>query len=152
MRKFTKKIFEENKLIPYSVNCNLTMKVKAENEGEAGYLSDRIIQSIEEVEDYRIVNIEEYISESKDIPKYLENWSIIDGYLQKNFELKDMNEAVKFVNNINTIANELKHHPQEIIINFNKVNIKVKTNATNDTTNKDYRFAERVDKMKKNKI
>jgi hypothetical protein len=43
----------------YKVDAQVELIIPAENEGEAGYLSDSILGSIEEQSDYTILNIEE---------------------------------------------------------------------------------------------
>lgn len=59
MRKFTKIIekLENGKF--YKTSANIELIVEAENEGEAGYLSDSILSSIKESYDYTIIDIEE---------------------------------------------------------------------------------------------
>jgi len=59
MKKFTKILENQNNEKFYEVSVELKLLVKAENEGEAGYLSDSILGSIEEQSDYAILNIEE---------------------------------------------------------------------------------------------
>lgn len=59
MKKFTKILENQNNEKFYEVSVELKLLVKAENEGEAGYLSDSILGSIEEQSDYTILNIEE---------------------------------------------------------------------------------------------
>lgn len=59
MRKFTKIIekLENGKF--YKTSANIELIIEAENEGEAGYISDSILSSIEDSYDYTILNIEE---------------------------------------------------------------------------------------------
>ncbi len=59
MRKFTKILENQNNEKFYEVSVELKLLIKAENEGEAGYISDSILGSIEEQSDYTILNIEE---------------------------------------------------------------------------------------------
>jgi hypothetical protein len=59
MKKFTKILENQNNERFYEISVELKLLVKAENEGEAGYLSDSILGSIEEQSDYTILNIEE---------------------------------------------------------------------------------------------
>ena len=59
MKKFTKILENQNNEKFYEVSVELKLLVKEENEGEAGYLSDSILGSIEEQSDYAILNIEE---------------------------------------------------------------------------------------------
>jgi hypothetical protein len=59
MKKFTKILENQNNERFYEVSVELKLLIKAENEGEAGYLSDSILGSIEDQSDYTILNIEE---------------------------------------------------------------------------------------------
>jgi hypothetical protein len=59
MKKFTKILENQNNEKFYEVSVELKLLIKAENEGEAGYISDSILGSIEEQSDYTILNIEE---------------------------------------------------------------------------------------------
>ena len=59
MKKFTKILENQDNERLYEVSVELKLLIKAENEGEAGYLSDSILGSIEEQSDYTILNIEE---------------------------------------------------------------------------------------------
>ena len=47
MKKFTKILENQNNEKFYEISVELKLLVKAENEGEAGYLSDSILGSIE---------------------------------------------------------------------------------------------------------
>lgn len=65
MKKFSK-ILESNGVRKYKVNANLELIIEAEDEGEAGYLTDSILGGIKEQFSYNIINIEEtneFISE-----------------------------------------------------------------------------------------
>jgi hypothetical protein len=59
MKKFTKVLENQDNERFYEISVELKLLIKAENEGEAGYLSDSILGSIEEQSDYTILNIEE---------------------------------------------------------------------------------------------
>lgn len=59
MKKFTKIVESQSIEKTYEVSVELKLLVKAENEGEAGYLSDSILGSIKEQSDFTILNIEE---------------------------------------------------------------------------------------------
>lgn len=59
MKKFTKIIEKLGNSKFYKASVNIELIIEAENEGEAGYLSDSILSSIKESYDYTILNIEE---------------------------------------------------------------------------------------------
>ena len=63
MKKFSK-ILESNTLKKYfKVECTLTLYLEADNDGEAGYLSDSILGSIKEQTDFSIMSIEDVSEE-----------------------------------------------------------------------------------------
>ncbi len=59
MKKFTKVLENQSNEKYYEISVELKLLVKAENEGEAGYISDSILGAIKEQSDYTIINIEE---------------------------------------------------------------------------------------------
>lgn len=59
MKKFTKILEEIENGRFFKVNAEVELIIPADNEGEAGYLSDSILASIENGADYRIINIDE---------------------------------------------------------------------------------------------
>lgn len=58
MKKFTI-ISENSKINKFKVSINLTLIINTEDEGEAGYISDSILSSIDNLHNYTILNIEE---------------------------------------------------------------------------------------------
>ena len=66
MKKFTKVLENQNNEKYFEVSVELKLLVKAENEGEAGYLSDSILGGIKEQIDFTISNIEEVSKDSID--------------------------------------------------------------------------------------
>lgn len=69
MKKFTKVLENANSRKFYKTSATIELLIEAENEGEAGYLSDSILSSIEESTDYTIIEIEESekLKESNDV-------------------------------------------------------------------------------------
>ncbi|MEN9626736.1 MAG: hypothetical protein RL557_1064 [archaeon] len=77
----------------------------------------------------------------------LKKWDIIDGKLTKRYLFKDFKEAMKFVNQIAVIAEKMNHHPG-IFISYNKVTLTIFTHEENKLTNKDFRLAKEIDRIK----
>ena len=149
MRKFTKILENIAEQKYFEIKAEVTLVVKAENEGEAGYLADSILGGIEEQTDFIVQNISE-ISE-EDFKKQFEsnqmdNWNESGGYLQKSFEFKDFKEALDFINKVGMISESMNHHP-EIINNYNKVHLKLKTHDKNQITELDHKMAKKVDDL-----
>ena len=68
MKKFSKIVENSENQKLYKVKASIELMVPAENEGEAGYISDSTLSGTEYTYDYVILNIEETtqdISESK---------------------------------------------------------------------------------------
>ena len=59
MRKFTKILENIAEQKYFEIKAEVTLVVKAENEGEAGYLADSILGGIEEQTDFIVQNISE---------------------------------------------------------------------------------------------
>lgn len=78
MRKFSK-IQESNKENEYVVKATIELVVEAENEGEAGYIADDTLGSLETVDTYDIINIDKKIiglKESKETDLTPRQWRI----------------------------------------------------------------------------
>lgn len=88
----------------------------------------------------------------KKIRKVFENdepnrdWKIKDRFLRREFVFNSFLEALGFVNEVARIAEELNHHP-DIIWNYTKVKIKMKTYDVDQITEKDYDLANRIDEL-----
>jgi len=111
MNTFTKLVerIESSKI--YKVSSYLVLKVTAENEGEAGYKSDSIIEGIDEYDSHIINNIEEInkfddnLNENKLIdildmlrkmPKELSPEERIQRAWKEKFEDKEVSQDDKF--------------------------------------------------------
>lgn len=76
-----------------------------------------------------------------------QNWIEIDGKLCRDFEFSDFNEALRFINKISVICEEMGHHP-EINWTYNKINLKLSTHDAGDIiTKKDIKLAELIDEV-----
>lgn len=63
MKKFSKILESSNNY--YKVEATIELLIQTENEGEAGYIADSILSSVENSSDYTIINIDRSnISES----------------------------------------------------------------------------------------
>ena len=73
MKKFTKLVLENENQRFYEVSCELKLLIKSDSEGEAGYMSDSILGSIDEQVDFKIENISEITKD--EYQQYFENVS-----------------------------------------------------------------------------
>lgn len=67
MNTFTKLVEKNETVKKYKVSSYLVLKINAESEGEAGYISDSIIESLENYDSHIINNIEEINSFDKNL-------------------------------------------------------------------------------------
>lgn len=57
MKKFSKIEESNSNDIDFIVQAKISLRIKASNEGEAGYLSDSILGSVKELENFEILII-----------------------------------------------------------------------------------------------
>jgi 4a-hydroxytetrahydrobiopterin dehydratase len=148
MKKFSKILENIAEQKYFEITAEITLLVKAENEGEAGYIGDSILGGIEEQSDFLIQDISELNEEKykKQFESFQTQWRESGGYLQKTFEFKDFREALDFINKVGIISESMNHHP-EIINNYNKVHLKLKTHDKNQITELDHKVAKKVDDL-----
>ncbi len=74
------------------------------------------------------------------------DWEKVNGkVLQKSWRFRDFKEALNFVNKVGGIAEELQHHPDISIKNYNEVIISTTTHNADVITEKDFALADRID-------
>ena len=77
----------------------------------------------------------------------IEDWTIIDGSLCKEFEFENFVKAIEFINKIAEIAEEQEHHP--VLTNsYNYLKIELKTHDINGISDKDFKLAKTIDDLK----
>ena len=146
MKRFTSILESSDKY--YKILVELELILKANNEGEASYLSDSIVSSIKGQSDFKIKSVEE---ETTDLKAKFENmntsdWSVINGKLQKIFTLDDFQKAIYFVNKIAKLAEEENHHP-EINIDHNTVIVRLFTKDQNKVSELDEQMSNKINKL-----
>jgi 4a-hydroxytetrahydrobiopterin dehydratase len=75
------------------------------------------------------------------------NWKTEEKYLEKEFAFSNFVEAVKFVNTIVPLAEEMDHHPDILIHSYKKVKVMLFTHSENKVTDKDYTLAKKIDEI-----
>lgn len=85
---------------------------------------------------------------NKTIEKIKSNWVIIGGYLCKTFYFKNNDEMFKFLNYVKKIIDEMKHNP-ELDVRENYVLVKLKTYVIDGISDKDRKFAKKIEEWKK---
>ena len=78
------------------------------------------------------------------IPK---NWNKEGNWLVRKYKFKNFLEALGFLNIVSTIAEELMHHPDFSLENYNQLTIKTTTHEKGKLTEKDFELAGRINKI-----
>ena len=71
-------------------------------------------------------------------------WSLSGSEIRREFRLKNFRQAMEFVNNVASIANEQDHHP-DIHISYNRVSLVLTTHKAGGLTLNDFILAARID-------
>jgi len=77
------------------------------------------------------------------------NWLLKDGRLCKQYQFKNFESVINFVNRLSSKINESDHHPK-MIINFNSLGIELFSFDENRITKKDLDMASYIDIAFKN--
>lgn len=84
--------------------------------------------------------------------KNLSEWILTNNQIQKDYILNDFSSAIKFVEQIANIAEEIDHHPDILIHNWNKVKIMISTHSEGGVTEKDFVLANRIEELINNNV
>ena len=71
-------------------------------------------------------------------------WSLGEKEITKEFRFGDFRQAVDFVNNVASIANDQDHHP-DIFISYNKVRLTLSTHKIGGLSMNDFIVAAKID-------
>jgi 4a-hydroxytetrahydrobiopterin dehydratase len=85
-------------------------------------------------------NINQYLSKSGD-------WRLEGNVLVRDFKFEDFKRAMEFVNRVAHEAEELDHHPDILIHGWNNVRLSVTTHSEGGLTEKDFKLAERINRL-----
>ena len=77
----------------------------------------------------------------------LKGWEYKNKQIGKEYELKDFKEALSFVNKIGDRAEEMDHHPDIFLHDWNKVKITVSTHSAGGVTQNDFKLAEKIENI-----
>ena len=81
----------------------------------------------------------------KEALSVLTGWTFIDNQIQKTYSLKDFETALKLVNQVAAVAENLNHHP-DIEIRYNNVTFILSTHDDDGVTEKDISLAKEIEK------
>lgn len=74
-----------------------------------------------------------------------EGWEQQGAWLLKRYEFDDFAAALTFVNEVGEIAEDLNHHPDITLQNYNEVLLQITTHDKNGITDKDFDFVDDVE-------
>jgi 4a-hydroxytetrahydrobiopterin dehydratase len=72
-------------------------------------------------------------------------WRQEDEALVRDYEFKDFVAAMAFVNRVADVAEEVNHHPDILVHDWNKVRLSLTTHAEGKLTDNDHAMAQRID-------
>lgn len=79
--------------------------------------------------------------------KQIRGWKLVKNKIEKNLEVEDFVQALKFVNKVADLAEEEQHHPDILIHSWNKVKITLYTHVINGLSENDFILAAKIDKL-----
>jgi len=81
-------------------------------------------------------------------PELGPGWKIVDDHhLERELTFPDFATALAYVNQVGALAEEENHHP-DLYLGWGKVRITLWTHTANGLTDKDFRLAARIDRLK----
>ena len=87
------------------------------------------------------------ISKINEMLGKLNGWKYQNDQIGKDFEFKDFREALVFVNKVGEKAEQMDHHPDIFIHDWNKVRITVSTHSAGGVTENDFKLAEKIENI-----
>lgn len=81
----------------------------------------------------------------------LKGWELYDGVIQKKFSFRSFKASMAFVNKVAELADSVDHHP-DMIINYNRVLLKLTTHSQGGITDKDFSLAQMIDQAEKQSV
>jgi len=78
----------------------------------------------------------------------LGNWTLRGRSIARVFRFDDFSAAIRFVDHVAKLAEAANHHP-DIMINYNKVRLRLTTHDEGGLTEKDFRLARKINGLVK---
>lgn len=77
----------------------------------------------------------------------LTGWQQRGNAIEKNFDCKNFDGSIAFVNRVATVANERDHHP-DINVSWNDVTLTLSSHDVGGLTERDFGLAEAIDRIR----
>lgn len=93
--------------------------------------------------------------QKEDIDRYisiLDSWTTDYKQIEKIFRFKNFDQAICFINEIASLANEEGHHPDILLFGWNNVKIILKTHSIDGLSENDFIVASKTDYLYRNKF
>jgi len=84
--------------------------------------------------------------EAEDLIREIPQWSLSERSIQRESRFKDFRQAMGFVNDVASIANDQDHHP-DILISYNKVRLILSTHKIGGLSLNDFIMAAKIDQL-----
>lgn len=75
------------------------------------------------------------------------DWKVIENRLVKTYEDKSFSSIIEKLNVLAKKADELDHHPDFAVLDYNKIRFELWTHSANSVTAVDYKMAEIIDTL-----
>jgi 4a-hydroxytetrahydrobiopterin dehydratase len=85
--------------------------------------------------------INQYLSETGD-------WRLEGNVIVRDFKFEDFKRAMEFVNRVADEAEALDHHPDILVHGWNNVRLSVTTHSEGGLTERDFKLAERINRLR----
>jgi 4a-hydroxytetrahydrobiopterin dehydratase len=77
----------------------------------------------------------------------LRGWRVVEGHhLEKEWDFPDFAQALAFTNRVGALAEEQNHHP-DILLQWGKVQLTLRSHDVNAITGRDFRLAAAIDAL-----
>lgn len=74
-------------------------------------------------------------------------WKVENNHLVKTYKLSDFVSCVEFLGKVSVLAEELHHHPDVEIKDYNKITFRLITHDANTITEKDHELSRKIDEI-----
>ena len=74
-------------------------------------------------------------------------WKKDGNYLARKYKFKTFLEALGFINIVGTISEELMHHPDFSLENYNELTLRITSHDKGKLTERDSQLAERINSI-----
>ena len=83
-------------------------------------------------------------NEIADKLKAVPGWERKGSLIERAYQFPDFKGSIAFVNRVATLADEMDHHP-DILVQYDRVTLRLSSHDSGGLTERDFRLAGRVD-------